>query len=673
MNDLLQQINALIDQIRRYDYHYYVLDEPLVPDADYDACFKALQALEAQYPELITPNSPTQRVGGALVNGFQPIAHFVPMLSLSNVFSYDELQAFVKRVCEKIDADESTLTLTCEPKLDGLAVNLIYEHGLLVHAATRGDGAVGEDVTSNIKTIAAVPLKLLTNTPPVCVEVRGEVYMPKQGFEALNKAARLHNEKTFANPRNAAAGSLRQLNPAITATRPLMMACYGIGFCEGMTLPDSHFEQLALLRALGFRVSLENKQVQGLKGCWDYYQAMQMRRDSLPFEIDGVVYKVDSCTLQTQLGFIARAPRFACAHKFPALEASTRLLAVDFQVGRTGALTPVARLEPVVVAGVTVCNATLHNMDEITRKDIRLGDRVIVRRAGDVIPEVVSVILEQRTTDVKVIDLPTHCPVCGADIIREEDKAVARCSGGLFCKAQLKRMVWHFASRKAMAIDGLGQALIDQLVDFNLIQDVSDLYGLSQAQLAALPRMGEKSAGNIVQALENSKQTTFNRLIYALGIREIGEASARTLALHFYDFQSLQMASIEQLMALNDIGSVGALAIQQFFSQAHNRAVIQKLQTAGVHWLIENRSVTRSETSFFNNKAVVLTGSLTRMSRDEAKSALLQAGARVTGSVSAKTDYVIAGSDAGSKLLKATQLGIPILSEDAFLEYLCKD
>lgn len=670
MNEIAHHIRSLIEKIRRYDYHYYVLDEPLVPDADYDACFKALQALEAQHPSFITPDSPTQRVGGALENGFQPIEHRVPMLSLSNVFSEDDLLSFLNRVCEKTNTTETTLTLTCEPKLDGLAVNLLYEQGVLVHAATRGDGAVGEDVTSNIKTIAAVPLKLLTDTPPHYIEIRGEVYMPKDGFEALNQAARRHNEKTFANPRNAAAGSLRQLNPAITAKRPLTMACYGIGFCEGMTLPDSHFEQLALLRSLGCRVSQENKVVQGFKGCIEYYQAMQLRRDSLPFEIDGVVYKVDSAKLQEQLGFIARAPRFACAHKFPAVEASTRLLAVDFQVGRTGALTPVARLAPVLVAGVTVSNATLHNMDEITRKDIRIGDKVIIRRAGDVIPEVVSVILEERLNDTTAIELPTHCPVCHADIVRQADEAIARCSGGLFCKAQLKRMVWHFASRKAMAIDGLGQALIDQLVDFNLIQDVADLYHLSQDELALLPRMGKQSAKNIIQAIEQSKQTTLSRLIYALGIRDIGEVCARKLALHFRDLSVLQAANSEQLMALDDIGSVGAASVIEFFAQAHHRAILEKLQASGVRWPIDEKSPIK--TTVFQNKSVVLTGSLVDMSREEAKDALLQAGARVTSSVSAKTDYVVAGSEAGSKLTKATQLGIRILLEDEFLELLCR-
>jgi DNA ligase (NAD+) len=671
MSDVSTQINALREHIRRYDYHYYVLDEPLIPDADYDRCFRALKDLEMQHPDYITADSPTQRVGVTPVSAFQSIAHKLPMLSLSNVFSSDELHLFVKRVCEKLDCDENTLLFTCEPKLDGLAVNLTYERGFLVHAATRGDGAVGEDITSNIKTITAVPLTLMTDNPPISIEVRGEVYMPKAGFEAFNAAARLHEEKTFANPRNAAAGSLRQLNPAITAKRPLAIYCYGVGACEGMVLPDSHFQQLEMLRTLGFRVSIENKQVQGLLGCQAYYESMQLRRDSLPFEIDGVVYKVDSRALQEQLGFIARAPRFACAHKFPALEATTRLLDVEFQVGRTGALTPVARLKPVAVAGVTVSNATLHNMDEIIRKDIRIGDMVIVRRAGDVIPEVASVVLEQRPKDTGIIQLPTHCPVCGADVVREEGEAIARCTGGLFCKAQLKRMVWHFASRKAIAIDGLGQALIDQLVDFGLIQDVSDLYQLSQEQLAVLPRMGKKSAQNLVQAINTSKKTTFHRFIYALGIRDIGEASARILASHFHNLDFLQSASLEQLMGLKDIGPVGAASVEHFFSQAHNRDVVNKLQRLGVHWPVEDIRLADKH-SFFYDKAVVLTGSLAGMSREDAKAALLAAGARVTGSVSAKTNYVVAGVDAGSKLAKAVELGIRVLTEAEFLEMLCQ-
>jgi len=562
---MAEQINALRTRIRFYDYHYYVLDEPLVPDAEYDRCFKALQDLEALHPHLISNDSPTQRVGVTPASALLPIAHRQPMLSLSNVFSSEDLQSFITRVSEKLSCDEHQLLFACEPKLDGLAVNITYEHGLLTSAATRGDGAFGEDITHNIKTIASVPLSLMAKQVPSVIEIRGEVYIPKAGFEAFNAQARLHGEKTFANPRNAAAGSLRQLNPAITANRPLAIYCYGIGACEGFDLPDSHLEQLQLLRTFGFRVSSETQPAYGLAGCMAYYDAMQLRRSNLPFEIDGVVYKVDSITMQKKLGFIARAPRFACAHKFPASEEMTSILSVDFQVGRTGALTPVARLQPVAVAGVTVSNATLHNMDEITRKDIRIGDTVIIRRAGDVIPEVVSVVLEKRPAQTEFIHMPTTCPVCGAEVIKEEDEAVARCTGGLFCKAQLKRMVWHFASRKAMAIDGLGRTLIDLLVDAGLLNDVSDLYGLTIEQLAALPRMGEKSAENVINALTISKKTAFYRFLYALGIREIGESSARVLASHFSDLESLQAASIEQLLALKDIGPVGASYVIHFF------------------------------------------------------------------------------------------------------------
>ena len=668
-NIRLNQMNTLRDRIRLYDKHYYVLDEPLVPDAEYDRCFKALQDLESQYPQLVTTDSPTQRVGVTPVSALVPIEHRLPMLSLGNVFSYEELQGFVKRLTDRLGSVSHDLLFTCEPKLDGLAVNLTYENGLLVHAATRGDGAIGEDVTNNIKTIASIPLKLMTDTPPAFIEVRGEVYMPKAGFEAFNAAARINDEKTFANPRNAAAGSLRQLNPAITAKRPLAIYCYGIGASEGIVLPDSHFQQLELLRGLGFRVSTESQLVTGLAGCQAYYEAMQLRRDSLPFEIDGVVYKVDSRELQQILGFVARAPRFACAHKFPALEQMTTLLDVDFQVGRTGALTPVARLHPVSVAGVTVSNATLHNMDEIERKDIRIGDVVIIRRAGDVIPEVVSVVMEQRPAHTTAIHLPAHCPVCDADVVREEGEAVARCTGGLFCKAQLKRMVWHFASRKAMAIDGLGRVLIDLMVDVGILNDVSDLYHLDLHLLAGLPRMGEKSAENLLHALELSKKTTFNRFIYALGIREIGEASARVLAGHFHDIETLKTATIEQLMELKDIGPVGAAYVVHFFAQAHNLDVVNKLLTYGVHWPVEQAKQADTQHVFYD-KAVVLTGSLTRMSRDEAKAALLAKGARVTGSVSAKTDYVVAGSEAGSKLTKATDLGVRVLSEDEFMVWL---
>jgi DNA ligase (NAD+) len=671
MNDkvISEQIQALRHQIQLYDYHYYVLDEPLVPDSEYDRCFRELQDLETQYPQCITSDSPTQRVGIAPATALEPVEHRQPMLSLANVFSTEEWQAFVKRMAEKLEFSEDDLMFTCEPKLDGLAVNLTYEKGILLHAATRGDGAIGENVTNNIKTIAAVPLKLFTENPPDFIEIRGEVYIPKALFEAFNEEARLHGEKTFANPRNAAAGSLRQLNPAITAKRPLAIYCYGIGACEGYNLPDSHWQQLELLRTLGFRVSPENQWVKGWKGCLAYYEAMQKRRDKLPFEIDGVVYKLDSTILQRELGYVSRAPRFACAHKFPASEEMTRLLAVDFSVGRTGALTPVARLEPVSVSGVTVSNATLHNLDEIERKDIRIGDMVIIRRAGDVIPEVVSIVQEKRPLDTRMIQMPSHCPVCDAEVVREPGEAVARCTGGLFCKAQQKRMVWHFASRKAMAIDGLGSVLIEQLIEAGLLRNVADLYTLDRNAVANLPRMGEKSADNLLKAIEHSKKTTFNRFLYALGIREIGEAGALVLASHFPDIHALQQASIDELMTLKDIGPVAASYIVHFFAQAHNLEVIEKLLASGIHWP-PPKIIKVDEHHPLYNKIVVLTGTLTHMGREEAKAKLLNVGARVTGSVSAKTDYVIAGDEPGSKFDKAMDLGIKILTEDEFLAML---
>lgn len=666
---LKEQIAALSEQIRNYDYHYYVLDDPLVPDSEYDRCFKELQNLEAQHPELILADSPTQRVSGAASEAFMAVAHKQPMLSLANVFSLEELQAFIKRVQEKIDEPEQNLIFTCEPKLDGLAVNLTYEDGHLVSAATRGDGTTGENITANIKTIASVPLKLRTSTPPKIIEVRGEVYMPKAGFEAYNEKARAAGEKQFANPRNAAAGSLRQLNPAITANRPLAIYCYAIGACEGYKLPDSHWQQLKLLQDFGFRVSSEAKQEEGIEGCLDYYTKMLAKRNQLPFEIDGVVYKIDSINLQQQLGYVSRAPRFACAHKFPASEEMTRLEAVDFQVGRTGALTPVARLEPVSVGGVTVSNATLHNMDEISRKDIRIGDTVVIRRAGDVIPEVVSVVLGMRPEHTKAIHLPKHCPVCGSDVVREEGEAIARCIGGLFCKAQLKRMMWHFASRKAMYIEGLGSVLIEQLVDEGLVRHLPDLYRLNEQTLANLPRMGEKSAQNLLSALEESKKTTFNRFLYALGIREIGEASARVLAEHFMDIDALKSASLEELMSLNDIGPVGASYVVHFFGQPHNIEVIEQLMQLGIHWPVAVKKHIDTGNPFFG-KTVVLTGTLSAMGREEAKAKLLGLGAKVSGSVSAKTDFVIAGVEAGSKLTKAAELGIRVLDEEEFLDFL---
>ncbi|KTD72936.1 NAD-dependent DNA ligase LigA [Legionella tucsonensis] len=669
IDEIKGQIAELKDRIRQYDYHYYVLDEPLVPDVEYDRCFRALQDLEAKYPKLLTADSPTQRVGGTPADAFMPVTHRQPMLSLSNVFAEGELQAFIKRVTEKLDEPVQQLVFTCEPKLDGLAVNLSYENGTLISAATRGDGTTGENITANIKTISAIPLVLRVTKPPRFIEVRGEVYMPKAGFEEYNKKAQESGEKVFANPRNAAAGSLRQLNPAVTASRPLGIYCYGIGACEGYNLPDSHWEQLQLLKKFGFRVSSDTKQEVGIKGCLSYYHDMLAKRNQLPFEIDGVVYKVDSIPLQQQLGFISRAPRFACAHKFPATEEMTELLAVDFQVGRTGALTPVARLAPVNVAGVTVSNATLHNMDEIIRKNIHIGDSVIIRRAGDVIPEVVSVVLERRPANIKEIHLPNKCPVCGSDVVREEGEAVARCVGGLFCKAQLKRMMWHFASRKAMYIEGLGIVLIEQLVDEGIVRHLPDLYTLDITTLANLPRMGEKSAKNLLHALEKSKNTTFSRFLYALGIREVGESSARMLAEHFGDIDAISKATEEELISLQDMGPVGAFNVVHFFAQEHNRQVIERLLALGVHWpKIEKKKVNKEHSLF--GKTVVLTGILSTMGREEAKAKLLAVGAKVTGSVSAKTDYVIAGSEAGSKLDKANNLGVAVLDEEQFLKVL---
>ncbi len=664
--ETVHQLEALREKIRRYDYNYYVLAEPLVPDAEYDRCFKQLQALEAQYPQFITLDSPTQRVGGMVAAAFEPMAHRQPMLSLGNVFSYEELQAFIKRIADKLHLNEQVLQFTAEPKLDGLAVNLIYKNGILCEAATRGDGLVGENITNNLKTISSVPLKLLIPDPPSLLEVRGEVYMPLEGFTRFNQQARLNGEKVFANPRNGAAGSLRQLKSAITASRPLESYYYGLGFCEGYVLPGSQFAQLELLRTLGFRVITEAKVVTGLTGCIDYYEALKAKRPSLPYEIDGVVYKLDDLHLQKQLGYVARAPRFACAHKFPATEEMTRIQDVGFQVGRTGAITPVARLHPVNVAGVMISNATLHNMDEITRKDIQIGDTVIVRRAGDVIPEVVSVVIEQRPAETKPIFMPKHCPVCGAEVVREEGVAAYRCTGGLFCKAQLKRGLWHFASRKAMAIDGLGRMLISQFVESNLVRDVADLYLLNPNQLSHLERMGAKSAQNLLTAIENSKETTFARFLYALGIPEVGEVSARILAREFGSIEALKSATLDHLMALRDIGPVASDHIVHFFNQPHNCEVIDKLLASGIHWPSAGVKAVTATNPFFN-KTLVLTGSLVNLSREEAKEKLLAAGAKVTGSVSSKTDFVLVGRDPGSKLNKASQLGIKIISEEEFL------
>jgi len=668
-NPINRELEALRVKIRRCDYEYYVLNDPILPDAEYDRLFRTLQQLEANHPQFITADSPTQRVSGQVASEFVPFTHYQPMLSLANVFSDEELLSFMQRVEDKLQCSLDSLQFACELKFDGLAVNLIYEQGVLTHAATRGDGAIGETITNNIKTIPTIPLRLLTPNVPKLVEVRGEVYMPTAGFNALNQSAKEQGLKLFANPRNAAAGSLRQLNPRNTAARPLAFYAYGIGFCEGFELPVSHVKQIECLQTWGLRISEYTRLVQGLAGCEEYYANILAVRASLPFEIDGVVYKIDNTRFQHQLGFVSRAPRFACAHKFPASEELTTLLAVDFQVGRSGALTPVARLQPVSVGGVTVSNATLHNMDEITRKDIRLGDTVIIRRAGDVIPEVVGVVMDKRPNNAMPIELPAFCPVCGAVVVKPEGHAIGRCTGGLGCSAQLKRMLCHFASRKAMAIDGLGRGLIDHLVCHGLVHDVASLYTLDVDNLARLPRFGKKSAQKLVNALQHSKHTTFARFLYALGISDIGEETARVLAENFGTLHALKQASYDDLVALPDVGPVAAESVLYFFSSDHNLDVIDKLISHGVYWDKQVVPMADKENPFYG-KAIVLTGTLQTLTRTEVQERLQALGARVLSQVSNKVDWLIVGFDAGSKLIKAQRLSVPILSEDEFLAML---
>jgi len=664
--EVQQRADKLREQIAYHNYRYYVLDNPEIPDVEYDRLFRALQALEERYPQLITPDSPTQRVGAEPLKGFAEVRHEIPMLSLGNVFSEEELADFDRRVREGLGVDE--VEYSAEPKLDGLAISIRYEQGVLVRAATRGDGATGEDVTQNVRTIEAVPLKLLGNDYPRVLEVRGEVYMPRAGFAALNERQREKGEKSFANPRNAAAGSLRQLDSRITATRPLTMYCYGVGVVEGGALPDTHSAIMERLKGWGLRVCPEARVVRGMQGCHHYYVEIEDKRDSLPYDIDGVVYKVDSLAQQAELGFVSRAPRWATAHKFPAQEEMTVLENVEWQVGRTGALTPVARLEPVHVAGVMVSNATLHNPDEIARKDVRIGDTVIVRRAGDVIPEVVGVVESRRPSDARIIETPSHCPVCGSEVLRDEGEAVPRCTGGLYCSAQRKNAIKHFASRRAMDIDGLGDKLVEQLVDEGLIHDVADLFSLTQSQLAGLERMGEKSAANLIAALEKSKSTTLERFLFALGIREVGESTARTLANHFGTLQRIEEASEEQLLAVADVGPIVAHHIHTFFRQPHNREVIDKLIAAGINW--PDVEVIEAGEQPLAGQTFVLTGTLDSMSRDEAKAKLQALGAKVSGSVSKKTSVVVAGEAAGSKLTKAEQLGVEVWDEQQLLTLL---
>ena len=669
MSTKKSEAQKIIDKLRRelnqHNHQYYVLDQPSVPDAEYDRLFRELQSLETEFPELIVADSPTQRVGAEPSTAFTQVQHEVPMLSLGNAFSEEELKAYEKRISDRLKKDqlitEELITFSAEPKLDGLAVSILYKNGKLVRGATRGDGKTGEDITSNIRTIQTIPLTLIGDNPPKLLEVRGEVFMSKAGFEKMNKAAAKNDEKVFANPRNAAAGSLRQLDPRITAKRPLEIYFYNLGQLDGMPLPKTHSETLSLLRQLGLRVSPESKVVQGAKGCLQYYNNIGKKRNDLPYEIDGVVYKVDDLKLQEELGFVSRAPRWAIAHKFSAQEEITILNAVEFQVGRTGALTPVARLEPVTVAGVTVSNATLHNMDELERKDVRVGDTVIVRRAGDVIPEVVSVVKDRRPKRTTKIKLPKHCPVCGSTVERVEGEAVARCSGGLVCSAQRKEAIKHFASRKAMDIDGLGDKLVELLVNEELIDHVDDLFQLNSEQLVSLERMGQKSADNLIKAFEKSKQTTLARFIYALGIREVGEATAQNLASDFGGMESLMQADDELLQQVPDVGPIVAAHIVAFFKQKTNRDIVQRLMATGIHWP-KPKAPAKSKQPLAGN-IYVLTGTLSSMSRDDAKAKLQALGAKVAGSVSKNTTAVIAGENAGSKLSKAESLGVEVLSE----------
>jgi len=662
-----QQIDQLREQLREHNYLYYVLDEPSIPDVEYDRLFQQLKQLETAHPELISSDSPTQRVGAQPLAAFQQVQHRIPMLSLDNVFNEEELIAFDRRIRERLNV-EGEIQYVCEPKLDGLAVSLLYENGVLVQAATRGDGQTGEDITMNIRTIESIPLRLRGDDYPQILEVRGEVIMPKAGFNRLNEKAIERGEKTFANPRNAAAGSLRQLDSSITRQRPLDMYCYSVGYVEGGDLADTHHGNLMRLKGWGMRVNPEIEVASGANELQSYHDRILAKRNALEYEIDGIVYKVNDLKLQRELGFVSRAPRWATAHKFPAQEELTTLLGVEFQVGRTGAITPVARLQPVFVGGVTVSNATLHNMDEVARMDVRIGDTVIVHRAGDVIPKVVKVVLERRPNDAEPVLMPSVCPVCGSDITKAEGEAVARCSGGLFCQAQVKEAIKHFASRKAMDVDGLGDKLVEQMVDQGLIAHVSDLYRLKAEQLAAMERMGDKSAHNLITALENSKSTTLPRFLFALGIREVGEATALNLANYFGNLAALKQADADALQQVPDVGPIVANHIAAFFQQDHNLEIIDALLAAGVHWQ-EQQAVDRDSLPLAG-KTYVLTGTLTQMTRDEAKQYLLDLGAKVSGSVSKKSDAVVAGEKAGSKLSKAESLGVPVLDETAFIQLL---
>lgn len=662
-----QRVTELREQIESHNRSYYQFDAPVIADAEYDRLMRELLELENRFPELATPDSPTHRVGAAPLAAFAEVRHQVPMLSLDNAFSGEEVEAFDRRARERLGISEGSIDYVAEPKLDGLAVSLTYQSGVLALAATRGDGRVGEDVTANVRTIPSIPLRLAGRDHPERMEVRGEVFMPKLGFRLLNERGLRLGEKTFANPRNAAAGSLRQLDPKITVSRPLAFFCYGVGFVPNAVIPPEHFTLLRLLESWGFPVCSEIARVAGVDGCLGYYRRILEKRALLPYEIDGVVYKVNDFAQQERLGYVARAPRWAVAHKFPAEEATTHVEAIDVQVGRTGALTPVARLTPVFVGGVTVTNATLHNADEVRRKDIRVGDTVIVRRAGDVIPEVVKMIPELRPADARMFEMPERCPACGSNVEPTPGEAILRCSGGLYCPAQHKESVRHFASRRAMDIEGLGDKLIDQLLDRKLIETVADLYRLREDGLADIDRMGTKSARNLLQSLEKSKTTTLSRFLYALGIREVGEVTARALAAHYGSLDAMMAADPESLQQVRDVGPSVAGHVATFFAQPHNREVVAALLAVGIQWSPETVA---SGARPLENQSFVLTGTLASMAREEAKEMLERLGARVSGSVSKKTTYVVAGNEPGSKLAKAEQLGVDVLTEKEFLQLL---
>ncbi|MBL8200559.1 MAG: NAD-dependent DNA ligase LigA [Chromatiales bacterium] len=654
-------------ELAEHNYRYHVLDDPTIPDAVYDQLYQELLELETRHPELVVPESPTQRVGAVPVSGFAEVRHGIPMLSLDNAFSTVDIENFDRRVRERLETD-GAIEYSAEPKLDGAAINLWFENGELTRAATRGDGTVGEDVTHNVRTIRSVPLRLRGKLVPERIEVRGEIFMTREGFRRLNESARQAGEKLFANPRNAAAGSLRQLDPRLTASRPLALFAYGVGTVTGGAMPERHSGILSQLREWGLPVAPEAELVTGVSGCLAYYDKMLKKRQELPYDVDGVVYKVDQLAQQARLGTVARAPRWAVAHKFPAEEQLTTVEAVEFQVGRTGVLTPVARLVPVFVGGVTVSNATLHNLDEMHRKDVRAGDTVIVRRAGDVIPEVVAVVLDRRPRVTHPVAAPRKCPVCGSAVVRVEGESALRCTGGLVCPAQRKESLRHFASRRALNIDGLGSQLIEQLVDAGLVQTPGDLFRLTATQLEELERMGERSAAKLLGAIEKSKSTTLDRFLYALGIPEVGEATSKGLARHFVKLDALMGATEAELEEVEDVGPVMAAQITAFFREPHNGEVIRDLRRQGVHWDESAKPV--AESLPLKGKIFVITGTLADMTRDEAKARIEALGGKVTGSVTAKTSYLVVGDSPGSKLAKAEKLGVEILDERALTSML---